>query len=152
MLQNESSDRFIMMVKNLSDVRMMLNEGTREQLRRPNLIAIKAYCSACLALVTKEDRDLLYLPIMSLNAVNEFCAAKLSEVGFMETDIDEKEFVVTNVVNAETNLCVIAGKYYTRDHKFPYMPSMNTVYKRIVDVCLESNYYFGLEQQVLERS
>lgn len=151
MLPNESNDRFILMVKNLSDVRMMLNEGTREQLRRTNLIAIKAYCTACLALVTKEDRDLLYLPIMSLNAVNEFCSAKLNEPGFMETDIDEKEFVVTNVVNAETNLCVIAGKYYTSEHKFPYMPSMNAVYKRIVDVCLENSYYFGLEAEVLER-
>lgn len=145
-----NDDFLIMMVKCLYDVHSMLNEGTREQLKRVNLISIKAYCSSCMGYMVEEDGDTMYQAMMALNAVIELCAAKLQEPGFCETDMDEKQFIVSNVFKAEGELCLVAGKYYTSEHTFPYTPSLNEIYKHIVDVCISNNYYFGIDKQILE--
>lgn len=145
---SSSNDCLILMVKCLYDVGAMLKIGTREQLSRANLISIKAYCLSCMSHIKKEDADRMYFVMMSLNAVIEVCSTKLSEVRFMETDIEEKNFIVNNINDAKSQLCLIAGRHYTKDNTFNFTPSMNVIYKYIVDVCIENNYYFGLEDEI----
>lgn len=149
MSRERDSDFLIMMVKCLYDVKYMLHESTRKQLGRVNLISIKAYCSSCLGYITKKDGDVMYLIVMYLNAVIEFCTAKLSDKGFVETDIDEKEFIIDNINKAETELCLLAGKYYTDKHTFPYTVSLNPVYQHIIDTCINSSYYFGIDREIM---
>lgn len=149
MERERDNDFLIMMVKCLYDVHYMLNESTRKQLGRVNLVSIRAYCSSCLGYITKKDGDVMYTIVMYLNAVIEFCSAKLGENGFMETDTDEKEFIIDNISKAETELCLLAGKYYTDKHTFPYTVSLNKIYQYIIDVCIDNSYYFGIDKEIM---
>lgn len=147
-MEKQANDYLISMVKCLHDMRGILKEGTREQLKRMDLISIKAYCASCLTYIKDNYTSDCFKVVADINAVIELCVERIADTKFTETDVDEKQFIVKRIIDSEENLCLLAGKRYTSENRFTFKPTMLSVYNYIVDVCIESGYFFGLEEEI----
>ena len=145
----KDNDFLINAVKCLVDAKSQLKLGTREQLQRVNCTAIEVYCKMALSFILKKDTGENITEITAnISNVVSLIRDLMADKSFTETDTEIKEFINDKMMTALNLLCVVAGKYYTSEHKFDFNVQLTSVYNFIIDVCIDNSYYFGLEKDL----
>lgn len=123
----------------------MLHADDREPLNKHRLQKVFQRINMCLNLIGPYINTPLVLGPMA--QLLELLEAIDEDPRFTETNAETKKMICDLFGDAFVNLCVQAGKYYT-DHEFDFSETIIPTLKVIVDVCIENNYFFGMESEV----
>lgn len=127
-------------------VLIMLKENTRETVKKSTIDSIKRNLEMILVKVIPYSKDVMITtPIMEMLELIKIIEQDSS---FVETDNETKETLVLKVKMALSQLYLFAGKFYM-NNEFPYTMGIADLLKRIVDSCLASGFYFGVDEELI---
>ena len=119
-----------------------LRANSRETIKRTTLVGISQQLGMVLKSLIDECQDPLVLtPIMEVVNLIETIT---SEGTFVETDDETKSLIVVRLKDAQHNLYMFAGRYYSTNN-FTYTITKTDVLRHIVDECIDFGYYFGYD-------
>lgn len=121
----------------------MLKENTRETIKKASLEQINRNLENALSKLVPYCKEAVILtPIMEMI---ELIKVIKQDDTFVETDNETKKVLVLKTKAALGPLYVFAGKFYI-ENEFTYSLGLNDLLKRIVDMCLSSEFYFGYDE------
>lgn len=130
----------------LSRVESLLEQGSRVQVTNETLASITEYISKALKYIIPFAEDFgSYLD--RLQDISEKIDALIMDTSLVNLTLESKETLTTLIVATIADFRVAVGKYLC-DRHFNFSPAMASVLNTIVDTCIRSGYYFGVEEEV----
>lgn len=121
-------------------MRPMLHERDRVPIQAHHLKQIQQRLVSVLEMVSGEVTSPLVL--IPFGEIISLIDTLLAEPHFVETTAEVKELICGKVDSALEQLYLFAGKYY-ETHEFDYSIGLDTILQKIVDMNVQSGYYFG---------
>lgn len=123
----------------------LLKENTRETIKRSTVEQIKKNLESILIKLTPYCKEVMILsPIME---IIELISIVVADETFVETDNETKVVMVDKLKSSLYALYLFAGKFYMTN-EFSFSLGTADILKRIVDGCLNNNFYFGIDEQL----
>ena len=121
----------------------MLKENTRETIKKSSLEQVNRNLENALSKLVPYCKDAVILtPIMEM--IELISVIKQDET-FVETDNETKKVLGLKTKAALSGLYVFAGKFYITN-EFNYSMGLDDLLKRIIEVCMSSEFYFGYDE------
>lgn len=138
---NDSNVNLLVCCNILNRIETMLERGTRVQISKESLSSISDYLTKAIKYID-ESIDIFGNQVIVFGKCVEAIDEVVNSDNFVATDFDTKTYLIDKLYPTIVEFKVNVGKYLT-DKDFKYNPSMKSVIKNIIDVCLDNGYYFG---------
>lgn len=122
-----------------------LKIGTRESVSRIALQRVQDGIQKCIEKISGQITNTEVLtPLME---VDMLITSLFEDSAFVEADVEIKHVMTTTLMPAVDLLYLEVGKYYM-NNDFTFKVGLESLLRRIVDKCIEQNFYFGYEDTV----
>lgn len=140
-----ANNDMLMGIALLEKVLPLLNENTRESIRRDSCFSIERNIDLCLGKIIQYTKDNIIL--MPLIEANQLIKTLLEEDDFKETSAECKDILVDKIHSALDSLYLLAGKWYMTND-FDYTPTIANNIIRIINSCMKQGFYFNYDAQL----
>jgi hypothetical protein len=138
-------NRLLTVVSLLERVKLKLKADRRDQLNKTELEGICRTIDQALELIMEADICIVYATAYLVDAA-ELTSLCVKDESFMETSSELKDSIVDKIYSGCGELYLEVGKYYTK-HDFNFDIRLERLLRKIVDECIERDYYFGLDSK-----
>lgn len=125
----------------------MLQPGTRTAVQSVHLKMVQNSIGGVYEKVLPYTKDNSILCPLAEGV--ELLKILLADPRLVETDVESKEILITKFSDALHELYLFAGKFYASENEFDRKsPALDTLLIKIVNVCLDHGFYFGVDKEV----
>ena len=137
---NLENNNVLLAVTLMERIEPLLSINTRESIPRIVCSTIKRNYKV---FPYSKDSEILIPILESVELLDFLC----DNEGFVETDYDTKTNLIRLYQEALGALYLFAGKFY-EGTEFRFSLGISDVLRRIVDFCVDSGYYFGIDKEL----
>jgi hypothetical protein len=137
---NKEGKDLIMCVNILNRVESMLEVETRIQISNDKLKSIEEYLTKAMKHINPSNK-LFSSQLMIFGNTIESIYSLLQDGNLYALNNDTKQYLVDKLYPAIIEFKVNVGKFLTYN-EFEYTPSMDSILKDIIDLCIQNKYYF----------
>lgn len=123
----------------------LLNENTRESIRKNTCDNILRNIDMCLGKIMNYTKDTIVL--MPLVEASQLIKSVTEDADFVESSDEVKKILIDKIHYALNGLYLFAGKFYMT-HDFDYTEGMSQNLVRIINSCISQGFYFGYDAQL----
>lgn len=136
---NDNSNLLIC-VNILNRIESLLEVGTRIQISKENLESIGDYLTRSIRYIDSNIEE-FNSQLMMFGKCIEAIDDLINGDKFIATNFDTKTYIVDKLYPTIIEFKINVGKYLTYN-EFNYSPSMDSVIRDVIDVCIDNGYYF----------